>query len=99
MCSASTQYSLSDGAPLIPFAASSSHNLSTMTSTSILIVAPPRGPEPAAEFAEAPLLLRNESAAAPLANVILMKSTSRLHFVQRRDAAPMRCGDAMAMRW
>ena len=28
-----------------------------------------------------------------------MKSTSRLHFVQRRDAAPMRCGDKMAMRW
>jgi hypothetical protein len=27
-----------------------------------------------------------------------MKSASRLHFVQRRDAAPMRCGDAMAMR-
>jgi hypothetical protein len=36
---------------------------------------------------------------APQANVIVMKSTSRLHFVQRRDAAPMHCGDAMTMRW
>ena len=52
-------------------------------------------PEPA--VVEAPLLqsVYNESA-APLAYVILMKSASRLRFVQRCDAAAMRCGcDAM----
>ena len=57
-------------------------------------------PEPA--VVEAPLLQSayNESA-APLAYVILMKSTSRLRFQQRCDAAAMRrrCdGDATAMR-
>ena len=63
-------------------------------------------PEPA--VVEAPLLQSayNESA-APLAYVILMKSACRLRFVQRRDAAAMRCGcnamrrcdgDATAMR-
>ena len=53
-------------------------------------------PEPA--VVEAPLLQSayNESA-APLAYVILMKSACRLRFVQRRDAAAMRCGcNAMA---
>jgi hypothetical protein len=28
----------------------------------------------------------------------MKKLSSRLHFLQRRDAAPMRCGDATVMR-
>ncbi len=53
-------------------------------------------PEPAAKT---PLLQSacNEWAALR-ANVILMKLASRLRFVQRRDAAPMRCGNVPAMR-
>ncbi len=91
-----SMYSSSDGAPLITFAGSSSHNLSTMFSSTFRCVSSSiLRPEPAAE---APHLQSacNEST-APLKNVIPMKLASRLRFVQRRDAAPMRCGDATAM--
>ena len=63
-------------------------------------------PEPAVVVAPLLQSAYNESA-APLAYVILMKSACRLRFVQRRDAAAMRCGcnamrrcdgDATAMR-
>ncbi len=71
LCSASTLYSSSDGAPLITFTGSSSHNLSTTTSTCLLIIASPRGPE---HTAEAPLLQSAcKESDTPLANVFLKK--------------------------
>ncbi len=81
--------------PLITFAGSSSHNLSTMTSTCVL--SSTIRPEPAAQ--DPRLQSACNESAAPLANVILMKSPAFRAATRCGADAMRRCdGDVTAMR-